>query len=111
MPQLVLEDVEVLEKANKDMVKEPVLGQLLLLVLEEVEATIKVQVLEQPQQLVLQVLAEETNKDTVKVQELEQQPLQQQELVVLGDQVTEPDKAQEQPQQPVLQELEAMIKA
>ena len=37
--QLVLEDVEVLDKANKDMVKEPVLGQLLL---EDLEATIKV---------------------------------------------------------------------
>ena len=37
--QLVLEDVKVLDKANKDMVKEPVLGQLLL---EELEATIKV---------------------------------------------------------------------
>ena len=37
--ELVLEDVEVLDKANKDMVKELVLGQLLL---EELEATIKV---------------------------------------------------------------------
>ena len=68
VPELVLEDVEVLDKANKDMVKEPVLGQLLQLVLEEVEATIKVQVLEQQQRLVLQVLAAETNKDMDKVQ-------------------------------------------
>ena len=68
VPELVLEDVEVLDKTNKDMVKEPVLGQLLQLVLEEVEATIKVQVLEQQQRLVLQVLAAETNKDMEKVQ-------------------------------------------